>query len=95
VLQPLAVKPQVNPPVIVEPVAPIPVPPEAPMALDVAFTRPVQFDLMNWSLGYRDETLESPEGVWVIRSLGINGRWDNLSQILSEQRGEPKAFVEL
>jgi hypothetical protein len=95
VLQPLAVKPQVNPPVIVEPVAPIPVPPEAPTALDVAFTRPVQFDLMNWSLGYRDETLESPEGVWVIRSLGINGRWDNLSQILSEQRGEPKAFVEL
>jgi hypothetical protein len=91
----LAVKPQLNPPVIVEPVAPIPVPPEAPTPLDVAFTRPVQFDLMNWSLGYREETLERPEGVWVIRSLGINGRWDRLQQILDGEGREPKVFAEL
>jgi hypothetical protein len=59
-----------------------------------AFVRPVQFDLMNWSLGYRDETLESPDGIWVIRSLGINGRWDNLADIIATRPGA-RRFLEL
>jgi hypothetical protein len=96
VLQPLAVKPSVViPPVIVDPVAPPLVTPEDPAPVGTAFARPVQFDLMNWSLGYRDETLERPDGIWVIRSLGINGRWDRLQQILDGEGREPKVFAEL
>jgi hypothetical protein len=95
VLQPLAVKPPpVLPPEVIDPVTPLPSPSKPLPAVATVFRIP-QFDLMNWSLGYRDETLERPEGIWVIRSLGINGRWDNLSQILSEQRDKPKAFLEL
>jgi hypothetical protein len=96
VLQPLAVKPSVViPPVIVDPVAPPLVTPEDPAPVGTAFARPVQFDLMNWSLGYRDETLERPDGIWVIRSLGINGRWDRLQQILDGEGRKPKVFAEL
>jgi filamentous hemagglutinin family protein len=101
VLQPLAVQPTgVIPPVIVDPVAPVPppllpVPPVEPNPAPVAFTRPVAFDLVNWNLGYREETMERPDGIWVIRSLGINGRWDNLGRILSGQQSEPRRFLEL
>ncbi len=96
VLQPLALKPSVViPPVIVDPVAPPLVTPEDPVPVGTAFARPVQFDLMNWSLGYRDETLERPDGIWVIRSLGINGRWDRLQQILDGEGRKPKVFAEL
>jgi filamentous hemagglutinin family protein len=96
VLQPLALKPAVViPPVIVEPpVLPPPVVPEASVPVVKAFVRPVQFDLMNWSLGYRDETLESPDGIWVIRSLGINGRWDNLADVIATRPGA-RRFLEL
>jgi hypothetical protein len=101
VLQPLAVQPTgVIPPVIVDPVAPVPPPlfpvtPVEPNPAPVAFTRPVAFDLVNWNLGYREETMECPDGIWVIRSLGINGRWDNLGRILSGQQSEPRRFLEL
>jgi filamentous hemagglutinin family protein len=96
VLQPLAVKPAVVvPPVIVDPVVPPLVIPEEQARGVKAFVRPVQFDLMNWSLGYRDETMERPDGIWVIRSLGINGRWDNLGRILAGEKSEPKKFLEL
>jgi hypothetical protein len=95
VLQPLAVKPPVIPPVIVDPEVPVPVIPGEPAPGGTTFVRPVQFDLMNWSLGYRNETLENPDGIWVFRSLGLNGRWDTLPLMLSGQRSAPKAFVEL
>jgi hypothetical protein len=95
VLQPLAVKPPVIPPIVVDPGVLPPVIPEVPVPLQQVFVRPVQFDLMNWSLGYRDETMERPEGIWVIRTLGINGRWDTLQQILVGEGRGPKAFVEL
>jgi hypothetical protein len=96
VLQPLAVKPPVVvPPVIVDPVVPVPVIPEEPAAVVIGFVRPVQFDLMNWSLDYRDETLEKPDGIWVIRSLGTNGRWDNIRRILAGEKNGPNRFVEL
>jgi hypothetical protein len=96
VLQPLAVKPPVVvPPVIVDPVVPPSVIPEEPVAVVNTFAPRVQFDLMNWSLGYRDETLENPNGIWVIRSLGTNGRWDNLGRIIAGQESVPKTFIEL
>jgi hypothetical protein len=100
VLQPLAVKPPVVvPPVIVDPVVPPSVIPEEPLAVVNTFALRMPsdmiFDMMNWSLGYRDEMLENPNGIWVIRSLGVNGRWDTLPQILSGQRSAPKAFMEL
>jgi hypothetical protein len=95
VLQPLAVKPPVIPPIVVDPGVLPPVIPEVPVPLQQVFVRPVQFDLMNWSLGYRDETMERPEGIWVIRTLGINGRWDTLQQILVGEGRGPKAFAEL
>jgi hypothetical protein len=100
VLQPLALKPPVItpviPPIIVDPSAPVPAPvtPEELAPLQPAFVRPVPFDLMNWSLGYRDETLEQPGHIWVIRSLGINGRWDNLGEIIGTRSGE-RRFLEL
>jgi hypothetical protein len=96
VLQPLAVKPVVIPPIPVDPEAPAPTPvtPEELAPLQPAFVRPVQFDLMNWSLGYRDETLEPSGNIWVIRTLGINGRWDNLGEILRSRSGT-KTFLEL
>jgi hypothetical protein len=91
----LAVNPPVVlPPVLMDPVIPSPLPDKPQPSPSEGF-RTTQFELMNWTLGCREEALESPDGVWVVRSLGINGRWDNLSQILSEQRGEPKAFDEL
>jgi hypothetical protein len=96
VLQPLAVKPVVIPPIPVDPEAPAPAPvtPEELAPLQPAFVRPVQFDLMNWSLGYRDETLEPSGHIWVIRTLGINGRWDNLGEILGTRSAE-RRFLEL
>jgi hypothetical protein len=95
VLQPLAVKPPVVvPPEVIDPATPLPTPSE-PLPTPSEGFRFTQFDLMNWSLGYRDETMERPDGVWVIRSLGVNGRWDTLPQILSGQRSAPKAFMEL
>jgi hypothetical protein len=98
VLQPLAVKPVVIPPIPVDPEVPAPAPapvkPEELAPLQPAFVRPVQFDLMNWSLGYRDETLEPSGNIWVIRTLGINGRWDNLTEILRSRSGT-STFLEL
>jgi hypothetical protein len=94
VLQPLAVKPPVvAPPEVIDPAAPLPAPIEPLPAPRESFRIP-QFDLMNWSLGFRDETLERPEGFWVIRSLGINGRWDSLTEILGNESGNRK-FLEL
>jgi hypothetical protein len=94
VLQPLAVKPPVvAPPEVIDPAAPLPAPIEPLPAPSESFRIP-QFDLMNWSLGFRDETLERPEGFWVIRSLGINGRWDSLTEILGNESGNRK-FLEL
>jgi hypothetical protein len=101
VLQPLAGNPPATlPPFVVDPVSPLPNPaaplPAAPQPAPGGSFRMTQFELMNWSLGFRDETLESPVGVWVIRSLGLNGRWDTLDQILEGRRSaSPKAFVEL
>ena len=95
VLQPLAVKPPVvAPPEVIDPATPLPAP-SVPLPTPSEGFRFTQFDLMNWSLGYRDETMDRPDGVWVIRSLGVNGRWDTLPQILSGQRSKPKAFLEL
>ena len=95
VLQPLAVRPPVVvPPEVIDPATPLPTPSE-PLPTPSEGFRFTQFDLMNWNLGYRDETLERPDGVWVFRSLGVNGRWDTLPLILSGQRSAPKAFVEL
>jgi hypothetical protein len=96
VLQPLSVKPVVIPPTPVDPEVPAPAPvtPEELAPLQPAFVRPVQFDLMNWSLGYRDETLEPSGNIWVIRTLGINGRWDNLTEILRSRSGT-STFLEL
>ncbi len=94
VLQPLAVKPPVvAPPEVIDPAAPLPAPME-PLPTPSESFRITQFDLMNWSLGFRDETMERPEGFWVIRSLGINGRWDSLTEILGNQSGDRK-FLEL
>jgi hypothetical protein len=74
VLQPLAVKPQPElPPVVIDPVIPSATLDE-PLPAPSGGFRTTQLDLMNWTLGYRDETLESPDGAWVIRSPGINGR---------------------
>ena len=97
VLQPLAVKPPMIPPIPVDPEVPVkpPVTPEDQAPLRPAFVRPVPFDLMNWSLGYRDETLEPSGHIWVIRTLGINGRWDNLGQILSGEPSARRKFLEL
>jgi hypothetical protein len=97
VLQPLAVKPPMIPPIPVDPEVPVkpPVTPEDLAPLRPAFVRPVPFDLMNWSLGYRDETLEPSGHIWVIRTLGINGRWDNLGQILSGEPSARRKFLEL
>jgi hypothetical protein len=95
VLQPLAVKPPVVvPPEVIDPATPLPTPSE-PLPTPSEGFRSTQFDLMNWSLGYRDETLENPNGIWVIRSLGTNGRWDNLGRIIAGQESVPKTFIEL
>jgi hypothetical protein len=94
ILQPLAVKPTVvAPPEVVEPAAPGPRPTTPATDSPAAFRIP-QFDLMNWSLGYRDETMERPDGIWVIRSLGINGRWDNLREVIGARSGR-RTFLEL
>ena len=95
VLQPFAAKPPVvAPPEVTDPGSPLPTPIDSLPRASEGF-RLTQFDLMNWNLGYRDETIERPDGVWVFRSLGLNGRWDTLPLILSGQRSAPKAFVEL
>jgi hypothetical protein len=94
ILQPLAVKPAVvAQPEVVEPAAPGPRPTTPATDATAAF-RITQFDLMNWSLGYRDETMERPDGIWVIRSLGINGRWDNLREVIGTRSGR-RNFLEL
>jgi hypothetical protein len=91
----LAVKPPVVvPPEVIDPATPLPTPSE-PLPTPSEGFRSTQFDLMNWSLGYRDETLENPNGIWVIRSLGTNGRWDNLGRIIAGQESVPKTFIEL
>jgi hypothetical protein len=73
--------------------------PEEPLAVVNTFALRMPsdmiFDMMNWSLDYRDEMLEDPSGIWVIRSLGTNGRWDDLRRIIAGQESVPKTFIEL
>jgi hypothetical protein len=54
-----------------------------------------QFDLVNWNLGYRDEMVEKVNGIWVFRSLGLNGRWNALSEVFAKEGRDPRDFIEL
>jgi hypothetical protein len=90
VLQPLALKAVFNTPSSVS---------TDPTALPFVFpgfpSQVRQFDLVNWNLGYRDEMVERVNGVWVFRSLGLNGRWNSLSELFSNQGRDPRDFIEL
>jgi hypothetical protein len=90
VLQPLALKAVFNTPSSVS---------TDPTALPFVFpgfpSQVRQFDLVNWNLGYRDEMVERVNGIWVFRSLGLNGRWNSLSELFSNQGRDPRDFIEL
>jgi hypothetical protein len=89
-LQPLAMKP-VPVSSAVSPIANV-----VPSFVFPGFPSEVrQFDLMNWSLGYREEIVERLNGIWVLRSLGLNGRWNALSGVLAGEGRDPQEFIEL